>query len=287
MTACRRASVDLKGHWHVWEHFDSDFEKLIAVQVDSCEAFNRPHEILDILDDTTAVWNGGVMGYEGTSGWLNENQKLIEIGGEDLHLKFHYNLKNDTLFLDKSDGNKFIAIKSGCCNKQMEFFPDFLKVEIDLPILRDTIGLVKLDNIHKSSCPEIQIGKVGQIYHEFTLPIRFLLNGNFKTKVDMKPWLEDEVQLVPPALRSDLVPIVYSNRQTDYKLLFELLDEINKNGIGQVYFAFREKDFSERLNIWLAKIDLKSFDYQSFIKNNYLDYYEETGEIRIDIEELN
>lgn len=293
LTACKRAAVDLKGHWHVWEYFDpekypemyqsSGFDDLIVVEVDSCEGLNRPHEMLDIVDDSIVVWNRGIWGYDGTIGWLDNKQKLIEIGGEDLHLKFNYDLRNDTLFLTQQDGKILIATKSGCCDKQKEFFTEVPRIEIDLPVLTDKIGYIKLSSIKRTLSPDIEIGKIAQIYMEHTLPIRFLLEGQFSNLGSVKFWLENCIQNVPSSLQKAPTPIVYSNKTTDYKLFFDLLESLKKNGVESVYLAFREKKYPEVFNVWLKKIDLQNFDYQSFIKNNYQDYYQETGEERIEI----
>jgi hypothetical protein len=296
-TACKRAEVDLRGHWHVWEYIDpaknpefyrqSGFDDSIPQQVDSCLSFNRLHEILDILNDSTAVWNKGIMGYNGTMGWLDKEQQLIEIGGECLHLQFKYDFKNDTLFLTEKDGKKYVATKSGCCDKQKEFFTEVSSVEIDLPVFEDTIGFVGLSTLNRTICPNIEIGKVNEAYRESTLTIRFLLDERFSRYDDVKPWLENWAQTIPPSLRKVPTPIVFANKSTDYKLFFDLLKTLEANGVNSVYLTFREQDCSEAFNVWLKKIELQNFDYQLFIKSNYRDYYQETGEIRVDIEDFN
>lgn len=297
LTACKRATVDLRGHWHVWEYIDpsknpefyrpSGFDDSIPQQIDSCLSFNMLHEILDILDDSTAVWNKGIMGYDGTMGWLDSEQKLIEIGGEDLHLQFKYDFKNDTLFLTEKDGEKYVATKSGCCDKQKDFFTEVSRVEIDLPVLEDTIGFVGLNTLNRTLCPDIEIGKVMQHYQEYTLSIRFLLSGNFKRYDDVKHWLENWAQTIPPSLRKAPIPIVFANKSTDYKLFFDLLETLKESNVNSVYLAFSEQDNLEKLNVWLKKIEIQNPDYQNYIKNNYRDYYQETGEIRVDIEDFN
>ncbi len=296
-TTCKRATVDLRGHWHVWEYIDpskntefyhpSGFDDSIQQQIDSCLSFNMLHEMLDIFDDSTVVWNKGVMGYDGTMGWLDSEQKLIEIGGECLHLQFKYGFKNDTLFLAEEDGKKYVATKSGCCDKQKDFFSEVSRVDIDLPVLTDTIDFVKLSTLNRTICPDIEIGKVAFIYNCYTIPIRFLLSGNFSSFIGIKPWLEKWAQTVPPSFRNAPTPIIFSTKDTDYKLFFDLLKTLEMNGVNSVYLAFKEQDNLAPFNVWVKKIELQKFDYQNFIRSNYRDYYQETGKLRLDIEDIN
>jgi|GEM_PF-6840736 len=283
MTACDRAPVDLKGHWHVWEYFDPaenhelhspvDSVGMLSIQRDSCKNIFVDYETLDILNDSTPVWNKDLLGYEGIGGWLNKQESTISIGGECLFLGFNYEFRNDTLFLKEEKGKNYIAIKGGCCDKQREFFGQELRLDIDLPVLTSSVGLVPLEKIKKHLCPDAYLGHIQSGYNLdcFGPRIRLALSQAFATRYDIRNWLENNSQSVDPSKRDSLIPIIYSNRVTDFEQFFMLLDSIQVTGQKEVYLAFREKNFEYSLNVWLKRINFEKDNYKSFIRHNYVD----------------
>jgi hypothetical protein len=293
LTACKRATVDLRGHWHVWEYEEhvelarwsnlSIYNKDESFHRDSCEMFFVDYETLDVLSNTTSVWNKGLLGYNGIGGYYDLDEQTISIRGECLHLYFEFEFKNDTLFMAEKSGKRYIALKGGCCDKQKEFFGEDMRVDIDLPISTNRSELIHLNEVKLHLCPDAYLGgSQGRYMNCFGPYHRLLLSQKFMTKHDIRHWLETNKETVVPSQRESITPIVFSTETTDYVQFFELLDSIYQVGRNKVYLAFREENFQDSLSVWLKPIDLEKDDYKSFIKKNYRDYYEVTGAIPLE-----
>ena len=118
---------DLSGHWHVYPLGKS---KLGGIS----------YTVLEIDQDGTGVF--GASNYErGFSGDINIWKKTMEFGGECRVLDFNFKYAKNGLILEQQEyGGTFLATKCGedCCDKQQDFFAYQKKVNIDLPIAKDT-----------------------------------------------------------------------------------------------------------------------------------------------------
>lgn len=290
MAACESHYDNLEGHWHVYEDPPDSVAILLSDHVgfdelgwsrrDSCENIFGYYQILDISDNMSPIWGKGILGREGTGGWLDEKEKSIRIGGECFEYSFKYELKDDTLFLNDLKEKQYTALKVGCCDRQKDFFVE-QPVEIDLPIIQgtnDCIRLSETDRIH--GCP-IFIGELKANFNCYSIPIRLAIDDRFASVGDAIALIKLHKEMVPPNSRDQNYPVIYSNSITDTVILKKILMNLHSEGQHNVFFAFREKGKVDELNVWLKPVRIDTLVLGHFFK----DYYEEYGKIRIEIEE--
>ncbi|MEO1258234.1 MAG: hypothetical protein AAFZ15_05535 [Bacteroidota bacterium] len=260
--SCENDYEKLKGHWHLYEIIEYPFMG------------TRKYYTIDFKENQLVLFDNNGIYSNNCLGELDWSQNNISFNIDGLQLELKFEWKNDSLFFHKAFSNEiFFAEKceESCCDKQKDFFVQ-QGVSIDLPIVTDTSGLFHLDRLNTLNEGSILIGVVKNIGC-FGPPelIRIKFNDIFTRSEDSIFWFESLKQRIPHKKQHDIFFTIYSNKETDYDLFFETLNELKSLEIKTVYLALRNEDIKKEFKVWRKKIDLNDPHLKTIIEN----YYEE------------
>ena len=241
---------DLRGHWHVHPHEGSNLGGV-------------NYTVLEIFSNKTARF--GISDYDGDfKGNIDTWNQTIEFGGECGVLNFDYEFyKNSLLLIQQHYGGKFKAIRcdTDCCNQQKDFFSFQEKVNIDLPIAKDTSNLLA-NNFPKSSENKLFYGlpKIKYGMNCFGRPESLVLNGKMAHANDIPIWHEKIKVNSTEDIRPFFKLIIYTDKEIRMGKIKEGLKKCKEIGHQRVYFALRSKSVHQNFKIWLKPFDLSNLE---------------------------
>lgn len=253
--SCKEQIQDLNGHWHIE-----------ALNKEANNSYSYLH-VVDIVNDTTAIFGsyGGL--YNGIWGYLDQPNKMLGYGGEDIFGRFSYQLKRNKLVLtelDVSNGQeavKFIGYKcnESCCNKQEEFFNEY-NVNVDLPIAK---SFSQLDTIASWGLTHLIILGISKINNQsnFNKKHQLILGNRIATINELELFNEIANIKTPENKRDQIKYVIFADKATPMSDIFKVFAKQSELGIKTIYIALREKDVYKKLNIWLKKVDLSQINY--------------------------
>lgn len=238
--------ADLTGHWHVY-----------PLQKSSLGATHC--NIMEIAKNGTGIFgltkDGG-----GFRGKIDTWKKTMTFGGECLVLDFTYQFSNQGLILEQQNyGGKFLATKceENCCDKQQDFFAYQNKVQIDLPIAKDTFLLFQ-NNIPPSLENRLLFGLPKSYSPQCFGPFHTLvLEDKIAQENDIPIWYEKQKIKISDANHPRMKVVIYADKDTRMSTIRKSLEKCELIGLTKVYFALRSENTHQDFKIWLLPFNLK------------------------------
>lgn len=217
---------------------------------------------MEIFSNKTARF--GILDYDDFKGNIDTWNQTIEFGGECGILNFDYKFhQNGLVLIQQHYGGKFKAIRcdTDCCDQQKDFFSYQKRVNIDLPVAKDTSNLL-VNNFPKSLENRLLYGlpKIKYGTNCFARPESLVLNGKMAHVNDIPIWHEK----IKVNSAKDIHPFfkltVYTDKEISRRKIKNCLEKCKEIGYRRVYFALRSESVHQDFKIWLKPFDLSNLE---------------------------
>lgn len=222
----------LNGHWHLQD-------------VNVSEQDHGQYELLDIENDTFAYWGGNGFGsyFRGTR--INQEDQVLDFGGECWGIRLKYKLSMGELLLEElgRDENPILRYigkrcNDNCCDEEQEFFR-YSKLAIDLPLTDRTTNGLRYEDIEMSLARNAYFGKAKPNYaHVYGVDMAHIqLGDKVSSPEDLALWRAQHLIKLRESSRNQTFVILYIDANTSIKDLIGLIERIRATSNDQLYLA--------------------------------------------------